>query len=92
MTIDKEQLIAQIRSAFSDTSFPKNYFGIYSAEADDDYRSPTVAEAQKDIRLRWQDVTIQDMKSCPSALAHLNPDGFHYYLAAYTKFNNEVRK
>lgn len=83
MQAQKEVLILQIYEAFQDVRPPANNFGIYSAEAADDYRSPTAEEKLLDRQLSKMPVTIKDMHACPAALSHLKPDGYHFYLPAF---------
>jgi hypothetical protein len=79
----KEACIHQIREAFKETPPPEDGFGIYSAQAADDYTNPTKEEKRLDRSLTWQDVTMKQMAECSNALSHLNPDGYHHYLPAY---------
>lgn len=79
----KEACIRQIREAFKQAPPPADGFGIYSAQAADDYTDPTEEEKRLDRSLDWQDVTMKQMAECSCALSHLNLDGYHYYLPAY---------
>lgn len=83
MPLTKPELMEQISVAFANLPFPKDFYGIHCAEAADDYRDPTEEERRLDRRLHWQNVTIEQLKRCPSALSFLRPDGYRFYLPAF---------
>lgn len=84
--LNKETLIARIEAAFRQVPAPAGWYGIYHAEAADDYRSPTPEEEIKDRRLFWWEVLPTQIVECPSALNFLKQDGYHHYIPAYMMF------
>jgi hypothetical protein len=40
---------------------------------------------ERDVEIRWQDVSDKDILSCCSALPFLDPKGFRYYLPAFMR-------
>lgn len=76
-------LIQQIKNVFDEVEKPANHFGIFTANAQDDYREPTKQEKRWDRELERYDLTPKQMHTCDTALIFLEPEGFHYYLPAY---------
>jgi hypothetical protein len=78
-----ESIIETIRSAFA--GVPRGRVTIHEAEVIDDYGSD--AERQKaralDTDESWDQVRDDDITECPTALCHLDADGWRYYVPVY---------
>lgn len=83
MTDDVEAIIDAIRSAFA--SVPQGRITIHEAEVIDGYGSPATREEarQRDTEEGWDRVPDQDIEECTTALSHLDPQGWRYYIPAY---------
>ena len=80
----RDALIAEINEAFDGVS--RGYgITLHEAIALDDYASQEerMAARRRDRETRWQDVTDQDIRECPSALSFLDPEGFRYYIPTF---------
>jgi len=81
--MDKEQLIAFIENAFDEVEQPKD-ITIHVAEAHDDYDyEHDLAHREKDFFGPWQEVPLDHIESCRTALCYVDKVGMRFYLPAY---------
>jgi hypothetical protein len=76
-------IIEAIRSAFA--GVPPGRITVHEAEVIDGYGSDAEREEARrlDTEESWDLVPDQHIEDCPSALCHLDPEGWRYYLPAY---------
>jgi hypothetical protein len=64
---------------------PRGRITIHEAEVIDNYGSAAerTAASKLDAEERWERVPDEDIEACTTALCHLDPEGWRYYLPAY---------
>lgn len=83
MAESPDEIIAAIRAAFA--RVPRGAVTIHEAEVIDSYGSDDERAAARrlDTEARWERVPDADIEACTTALCHLDPAGWRYYLPAY---------
>jgi hypothetical protein len=78
-----DEIIASIRTAFA--GVPRGAVTIHEAEVVDGYGSDEERAAARrlDTDASWDRVPDADIEECTSALCHLDPEGWRYYVPAY---------
>lgn len=82
-TSEAEAIIEAIRIAFF--GVPRGGISIHEAEVIDSYGSAEEREEARrlDTETSWDRVPDLDIENCTTALCHLDPDGWRYYIPAY---------
>ncbi len=83
MDDEAREIIRLITGAFA--GVPRGAMTIHEAEVVDNYGTETErAKARKlDVDERWEDVPDRDIEACTTALSHLDPAGWRYYVPPY---------
>jgi Family of unknown function (DUF6714) len=78
-----DEIIAGIRAAFA--GVPRGAVTIHEAEVIDSYGSDQERAAARrlDTDASWDGVPDADIEECTTALCHLDPEGWRYYVPAY---------
>lgn len=78
-----DDVIAAIRAAFA--GVPRGAITLHEAEVIDDHGSADERSAARalDTEESWDRVPDADVAGCLSALSHLDPEGWRYYVPAY---------
>lgn len=78
-----DEVIAAIRTAFE--GVPRGTVTIHEAEVIDEYGSDEERAAARrlDTEAIWDHVPDTDIEACTTALCHLDPEGWRYYVPAY---------
>ncbi|PWU10334.1 MAG: hypothetical protein C5B50_25730 [Verrucomicrobia bacterium] len=79
----RDEIIAEITAAFSGVA--RGDTTLHEADIIDRCGPDSARRAARarDAEKRWQDVPDTDIEQYPSALSHLCPESFRYYIAAY---------
>src|SRR5262245_37614692 len=90
------ELIVEITGAFDGVA-REDGVTLHQAIAIDDYKTDQeqLDARRLDTEQRWQDVPVEAIVACNSALSFLDPKGFRYYLPAFmvaglTNWDNEA--
>lgn len=80
----KEALKEQIRAAFSGVVLGTG-IGLWEAQGLDDYATDAKCAEyrEKDEKLDWQAISIQDLNRCYSSLSFFDAEGMRFHLPAY---------
>jgi hypothetical protein len=83
MTDEPQALIQAIRAAFA--GVPRGRVTIHEAEVMDVYGTAAERRTARllDTEDTWDEVPDRDIEACTTALSHLDPEGWRYYLPAY---------
>ena len=78
-----ETVIEAIRAAFA--GVPRGAITIHEAEVIDSYGSEAERDAARrlDTEPSWDRIPNADIEECTTALCHLDPEGWRYYVPAY---------
>ena len=78
-----EAIIEAIRAAFA--GVPRGAITLHEAEVIDDYGSTEERQEARrlDSEASWEEVPDEALESCTSALCHLDPKSWRYYIPAY---------
>jgi hypothetical protein len=82
--MDKEDLLKEIRSAFSDVVLG-NGIGLWEAQAIDDYETEEVQKKnrEKDEKQDWSLLTSDELHRCHISLSFFDADGMRFHLPAF---------
>ncbi len=80
---DAGVIIAAIEEAFR--GVPRGAISIHEAEVIDVYGSQVeqACARKRDAERRWEDVPGESIEACTTALCHVDPTSWRYYIAAY---------
>ncbi|OAL87463.1 hypothetical protein AY605_03690 [Acinetobacter sp. SFD] len=74
----------QIENAFADVTLDDG-IGLWQAQGMDDYKSAEecLALRQRDEKVDWSKIPVQDLKDCHSSLSFFDAEGMRFHLPAF---------